>query len=78
MPNFTSEDPHFIVNMGTNSEKKFSAHLLSLVRANNLVPRNAIVITRYKVLDKRFNLSVGAQIPAIQINDDYSVDSFFA
>ena len=78
VPNFTSEDPHFIVNMGTNSEKKFSAHLLSLVRANNLVPRNAIVITRYKVLDKRFKLSVGAHIPAIQINDDYSVDSFFA
>ena len=61
VPNFTSEDPHFIVSMGTSSEKKLSAHLLSLVRANNLVPRNAIVITRYKVLDKRFKLSVGAQ-----------------
>lgn len=78
VPNFTSKEPHFIVSMGTNSEKKFSAHLLSLVRANNLVPRNAIVITRYKVLDKRFKLSVGAHLPAIQINDDYTVDSFFA
>lgn len=78
VPNFTSEDPHFIVSMGSNSEKKFSAHLLSLVRANNLVPRNAIVITRYKLLDKRFKLSVGAHLPAIQINDDYTVDSFFA
>lgn len=78
VPNFTSEEPHFIVSMGTNSEKKFSAHLLSLVRANNLVPRNAIVITRYKLLDKRFKLSVGAHLPAIQINDDYTVDSFFA
>jgi hypothetical protein len=78
VPNFTSKEPHFILTMGTSSEKKFSTHLLSLVRANNLVPRNAIVITRYKLIDKKFKLSIGAHLPAIQINDDYTVDSFFA
>ncbi|MFM1808059.1 MAG: hypothetical protein RLZZ242_784 [Bacteroidota bacterium] len=78
VPNFTSEDPHFILNMGTSSEKRLSAHLLSLVRTENLVPRNAILITRYQLLDRRFKLSVGTHLPAFQINDDYSVDSFFA
>lgn len=78
VPNFTSEDPHFIVNMGTSNEKRLSVHLLSLVRAESLVPRNAIIMTRYQLLDRRFKLSVGAHLPAIQINDDYSVDSFFA
>lgn len=72
VPNFTSEDPHFILNMGTSSEKRLSAHLLSLVRTENLVPRNAILITRYQLLDQRFKLSVGTHLPAFQINDDYS------
>jgi len=78
VPNFTSEDPHFILNMSTSSEKRLSAHLLSLVRTENLVPRNAILITRYQLLDRRFKLSVGTHLPAFQINDDYTVDSFFA
>jgi hypothetical protein len=78
VPNFTSKDPHFILNMSTSSEKRLSAHLLSLVRTENLVPRNAILITRYQLLDRRFKLSVGTHLPAFQINDDYTVDSFFA
>lgn len=76
VPNFTSEDPHFILNMSTSSEKRLSAHLLSLVRTENLVPRNAILITRYQLLDRRFKLSVGTHLPAFQINDDYTVDPF--
>jgi hypothetical protein len=64
--------------MSTSSEKRLSAHLLSLVRTENLVPRNAILITRYQLLNRRFKFSVGTHLPAFQINDDYTVDSFFA
>ena len=64
--------------MSTSSKKRLSAHLLSLVRIENLVPRNAILITRYQLLDRRFKLSVGTPLPAFQISDDYTVDSIFA
>ena len=64
--------------MSTSSEKRLSVHLLSLVRIENLVPRNAILITRYQLLDRRVKLSIGAHLPAFQISDDYTVDSIFA
>jgi len=78
VPDFTSEDPHFILSVGTNTDKRLQGHLLSLIRAENLVPRNAIFITRYKFLDKRLKATIGTHLPALQISDDYQVDSFFA
>jgi hypothetical protein len=78
VPNFTSEDPHLIINAGTSGESRLSAHLITLIRTDNLTPRNAIFITRYQVLDKRFKLSVGAHLPALQSSDDFRVDTFFA
>ncbi|MEN9981204.1 MAG: hypothetical protein RL542_991, partial [Bacteroidota bacterium] len=35
IPAFTSEDPHFIINAGTNDAKPLSFHLLSTVRMSN-------------------------------------------
>lgn len=78
VPNFTSEDPHLIVNAGTSGEGRLSVHLLSLIRTDNLTPRNAIFMTRYQLLDKRFKLSIGTHLPALQITDDFKVDTFFA
>ena len=77
VPDFTSEDPHFILSVGTNTDKRLQGHLLSLIRAENLVPRGAIFITRYKFLDKRLKATIGTHLPALQISDDYRVDSFF-
>ncbi|HBB48758.1 MAG TPA: hypothetical protein DCZ44_03880, partial [Flavobacteriaceae bacterium] len=78
VPDFTSEDPHFILSVGTNTDKRLQGQLLSLIRTENLVPRNAIFITRYKFLDKRLKATIGTHLPALQISDDYQVDSFFA
>lgn len=78
VPDFTSEDPHFILSVGTNTDKRLQGQILSLIRTENLVPRNAIFITRYKFLDKRLKATIGTHLPALQISDDYQVDSFFA
>lgn len=78
VPDFTSEEPHLILTASTNTQKRLQAHFLSLVRTENLLPRNAIFISRYQVSKGRLNASIGTHLPAIQISDDYEVDSFFA
>jgi hypothetical protein len=77
IPDFTSRDPHIILSAGTGTGKRLSAHFLSLIRTNNLTPRNAIFITRYQLIDRRFKLSIGTHLPGLQITDDFTVDSFF-
>lgn len=77
IPDFTSRDPHIILSAGTGTEKRLSAHFLSLIRTDNLTPRNVIFITRYQLIDKRFKLSIGTHLPGLQITDDFTVDSFF-
>ena len=77
IPDFTSRDPHIILSAGTGTGKRLSAHFLSLIRTDNLTPRNAVFITRYQLIDKRFKLSVGTHLPGFQIKDDFTVDSFF-
>jgi len=77
IPDFTSRDPHIILSAGTGAGKRLSAHFLSLIRTDNLTPRNAIFITRYQLIDRRFKLSIGTHLPGLQITDDFTVDSFF-
>ena len=77
VPDFTSRDPHIILSAGTGTGKRLSAHFLSLIRTDNLTPRNAIFITRYQLIDRRFKLSIGTHLPGLQITDDFTVDSFF-
>lgn len=77
IPDFTSRDPHIILRAGTGTGKRLSAHFLSLIRTDNLTPRNAIFITRYQLIDRRFKLSIGTHMPGLQITDDFTVDSFF-
>lgn len=78
IPAFTSDDPHFVINAGTNENKALSFHLLSTVRMSNFTPRGVVFISRYKLVDKKFKATVGIHLPAIQISDDYHVDTFFA
>ncbi len=78
IPAFTSDDPHFVINAGTNENKALSFHLMSTVRMSNFSPRGVIFISRYKLVDKKFKATVGIHLPAVQISDDYHVDTFFA
>ncbi len=78
IPAFTSEDPHLIINAGTNENKKLSFHLLSTIRLSNLTPRSVVFISRYKVIDKKLKVNIGIHLPALQISEDYLVDTFFA
>lgn len=78
IPAFTSNDPHVIVNAGTNENKRISFHLLSTIRLNNLNPRSVVFISRYKLIDKKLKVNIGIHLPAIQINDAFEVSTFFA
>lgn len=78
IPAFTSNSPHLIINAGTNESKRLSFHVLSTVRLSNLTPRGVVLISRYKLIDKKLKVNVGVHLPAIQINNDYLVDTFFA
>ena len=78
IPAFTSEDPHIIVNAGTTDTKRLSFHLLSTIRLENLNPRGVIFMSRYKFIDKKLKASFGIHLPAIQIDQNFNVDTFFA
>lgn len=78
IPAFTSEDPHLIVNAGTTNSKPLSFHLLSTIRLENLNPRGVIFMSRYRFIDKKLKASIGIHLPAIQIDKDLNVDTFFA
>ena len=78
IPAFTSDSPHLIINAGTNESKRLSFHTLSTVRLSNLTPRGVVLISRYKLIDKKLKVNIGIHLPAIQINDDDHVDTFFA
>ena len=78
IPAFTSEDPHIIVNAGTTNTKRLSFHLLSTIRLENLNPRGVIFMSRYKFIDKKLKASFGIHLPAIQIDQNFNVDTFFS
>jgi hypothetical protein len=78
IPAFASKDPHFIATAGTSSKHRLSAHLLTNLRMENGVPRNLVIISRYRLIDQKLKMNVGVYIPAFQITDDYTVNSFFS
>jgi hypothetical protein len=45
---------------------------------SNFTPRGVVFISRYKLIDKKLKATIGIHLPAIQISDDYNVDTFFA
>ena len=78
IPAFTSPDPHIIVNAGTTDTKRLSFHLLSTIRLENLNPRGVIFMSRYKFIDKKLKASFGVHLPAIQMDKELNVKTFFA
>lgn len=78
VPAFTDENPNIIINAGTGSKGLFSAHMIGNIRMGSLNPRGFIFITRMKLIDKKLKLNIGTHLPAIQIDEDFQVDTFFA
>ena len=70
--------PNVNFAFGTNSNKVVSGHLIGSVRISSLSPRTVIFLTRVKAIDKKFKLNLGVHLPAVQINEDYFTDTFFA
>ena len=73
IPLFTSDKPHFILRAGTNDKKRFSLNLINLIMMDGFHPANYSLITRYKLIDKKFKLKVGFQLPGYRLfeNEEY-------
>ena len=67
IPLFTSNKPHFILRAGTNVKKRLSLNLINLIMMDGFHPANYSLITRYKLLDKKFKLMVGLQLPGYRL-----------
>jgi hypothetical protein len=52
--------------------------LIANIRVEGMKPRGGIFITRYKLIDKKLKLHLGAHLPAFQVDEDYHMDTFFA
>lgn len=78
VPAFTDTNPNLIISAGTGSRGFLSAHMLGNIRLESMNPRGFIFITRAKVIDKQFKLTAGVHLPAIQIDESYHTDTFFA
>ena len=78
IPAFMDKNPNINFNLGTGNNKLFSAHIVGSIRVENISPRSLIFITRLKAIDKKFKLSIGSHLPAVQINKEYYMDTFFA
>ena len=73
IPIFTSDKPHFILKAGTNDRKRLSLNLINLIMMDGFHPANYSLITRYKLIDKKFKLKVGFQLPGYRLfeNEEY-------
>ena len=73
IPLFTSDKPHFILKAGTNDRKRLSLNLINLIMMDGFHPANYSLITRYKLIDKKFKLKVGFQLPGYRLfeNEEY-------
>lgn len=78
VPAFTDDQPNFIINLGTSTDKRVSGNLIANIRVDGMIPRGGIFITRYKLIDKKFKLHLGAHLPAFQVDEDFHMDTFFA
>ena len=81
VPAFTDSSPNVILNAGTGTKKRISAYMIGNIRMNTLTPRSFIFVTQIKLLDrkdKKLKLSGGIIFPLIQIEEDYTVNTYFS
>ena len=81
IPAFTDPNPNIIINAGTGNKKLFSAYMIGNIRLNTLRSRSFFFVTQMKLLDKKskkLKVSGGIVFPIIQIEDDYTVKTYFA
>tara|TARA_Y100000385_G_C13047318_1_gene618103 strand:- start:981 stop:1610 length:630 start_codon:yes stop_codon:yes gene_type:complete len=81
IPAFTDSSPNIIINAGTGNKKLVSAYMIGNIRVNTLNPRSFFFVTQIKLLDKKnkkLKLSGGIVFPVIQIEDDYTVKTYFS
>ncbi len=78
VPAFTDDQPNFIINLGSATDKRVSGSLIANIRVDGMKPRGGIFITRYKLVDKKLKLQLGAHLPAFQVDEDFHMDTFFA
>ena len=67
IPIFTSNKPHFILRAGTDDKKRLSLNLINLIMMDGFHPANYSLITRYKLIDKKFKLTLGFQLPGYRL-----------
>jgi hypothetical protein len=77
IPAFTSKEPNLIINAGTNPKRRLSGHLMYMMRVMSATPTTVVLITRYKLVDKKFKAILGIHMPAFQMTENYEVTSFF-
>ena len=77
IPAFTSKEPNIIINAGTNQKRRLTGNILYMTRIKSMTPNTVVLITRYKLIDKKFKSVIGIHMPAMQLTSDYSVSSFF-
>jgi hypothetical protein len=78
IPAFTDKNPNLMINAGTNSNHWISGHLIANFSIPRRTARNTIFITRFKILDRRLRWTAGLHLPAFQLNEDHTIDRFFA
>ncbi len=77
VPAFTSKEPNVIINAGTNPKRRLTGHLMYLMRVKSFTPTAVVIISRYKLINKKFKMIVGLHMPAMQLTEQYAVTSFF-
>ena len=81
IPAFTDPNPNIIINAGTGNKKLISAYMIGNIRLNTLRSRSFFFVTQIKLLDKKskkLKVSGGIVFPIIQIEDDYTVKTYFS
>lgn len=77
VPAFTSKEPNIIFNAGTNQKRRLTGNILYMARIRSMTPNTVVLITRYKLIDKKFKSVLGIHLPAMQLSQEYKVTSFF-
>jgi len=77
IPAFTSKEPNIIINAGTNQTKRLTGNIMFMTRLKSMTPNTVVIMTRYKLINKKFKTIVGIHLPAMQLTKDYAVTSFF-
>lgn len=77
VPAFTSKEPNIIINAGTNPKRRLTGNIMYMARIRSMTPNTVVLITRYKLIDKKFKSILGIHLPAMQLSQDYKVTSFF-